>query len=101
MKSIHLYDIGVVFKAKVVDEDNNTLNISTLQSGSLTFKRPDDTKFNVSGHLYTDGSDGIIAYTSASNDINMAGLWSLQGQVLFSGQMYYTDISDFRVERNL
>ncbi len=101
MRSVHVNDVGTVFKATVIDENGSIVDVSTMQSGTFFFKKPDGTKIQKTASIYTNGTDGILSYVTVAGDINMNGLWSLQSQVVFSGQTYFTDIYDFRVERNL
>ena len=101
MKNLHVNDVGTIFKSTILDEDGDVVDISSLISATISFKKPNDIKIDRTPTLYTDGTDGILSYVTVSGDINMNGLWSLQVVANLSGGTYYTDIYDFRVERNL
>lgn len=51
--------------------------------------------------LYTDGSDGIIEYSTVSGDINQVGRWGIQGRFSLGGGPRRTSVRHFNVKRNL
>lgn len=101
MAELHLYDYGTVLKITVVGSDGNSQDISGATNVLFLFEKPNETVFTRTGSLTTDGSDGLIEYTVASGDLDMAGIWSIQGRVSTPGGNYSTSISEFRVEKNL
>ena len=99
---IHINDTGTLFKMTVTDSNNAAVNIATALATQFTFYKPDSTKLIVAAGFGSDGSDGVIQYATASGDINMKGVWKLQGYVKTdSNSWWYTDIQTFKVFDNL
>lgn len=101
MNNIHVGDIGVNFFATILDENSNVIDLSSATSMYFNFKRPNNTSFSVIPSFYSDGTDGNLVYSTVSGDISLAGLYSLQVAVTTPAQSFSTDISTFRVERNI
>jgi hypothetical protein len=98
---IHKSDIGTVFKVTIKDSAD-VVNVSTATTKQIILKNPSGTKLTKDASFFTDGSDGIITYTTISGDLSEEGMWKLQGYiVLTGGNTFYTDISTFKVYRNL
>lgn len=94
---IHLNDIGTVFTATILDEDDAVVDISTYTPKQLIFTKPSATKVTQTASFVTDGTDGQIKYTSIAGDLDEEGLWQLQGIV----STFHTNIVTFKVYRNL
>lgn len=101
MIKLHLGDIGITFNITIKDGNCLPVDISTATSKIFNFKKPDDTILTVNGTFSTDGTDGILFYNTASGDLNLIGLWSLQVNIITPTQNYNTNIYDFRIERNI
>jgi hypothetical protein len=99
--NIRVNDIGTLFKTTIKDGSSNIVDLSSMTNASFIFERPDNTQKIVTPYLYTNGTDGILAYSTQSGDINQIGLYSFQAIVNFSGQTFHTSIVDFRTYRNL
>lgn len=92
--------VGIVFSI-TFEANGSAIDISNAQSKSIIFKKPDGTKIEKSASFYTDGTDGIITYTSASGDIDQNGVWRMQGYCAVNSSTHYTSIGNFRVLSNL
>jgi hypothetical protein len=98
---IHKGDIGTVFKVTIKD-GTAAVDISTATTKQIIFKKPGSTKLTKTASFFTDGTDGIITYTSISGDLGEEGMWKMQGYiVLTGGNTFYTDIHTFKIYRNL
>ncbi len=98
---IHFGDIGTVFKVTIKD-DSTVVDISTASTKQIVLKKPSGEKLTKTANFLTDGSDGIITYTTISGDLDEAGMWKIQGYIVLSGgNTFYTDINAFKVYRNL
>lgn len=97
---IHMNDIGVEFKCTVQDCDD-AVNISGATTKQLIYQKPNGSLLTKDASFYTDGSDGILTYTTVSGDLNACGMWALQGFVIMSTGEYHSDIKSFKVHRNL
>lgn len=97
---IHQNDIGTVFRCTIYD--NTTLvDISGATTKQLIFKKPSGDKLTKSASFYTDGTDGILTYTTVSGDLDEIGTWKLQGYVVLASGSWKSDIHTFTVHRNL
>ena len=98
---IHKNDIGTVFKVTIKD-GSSSVDISTSTTKQLIFKKPSGQKLEANASYYTDGSDGIITYTTVDGDLNEEGMWKIQGKIILSGgNTFNTDLTSFKVHRNL
>ena len=96
---IHLADIGTEFRLSIL-ESGAAVDVSSA-TNYIKFSKPDNTIVTQSGTLYTDGTDGVITYTSVSGDLDAVGTWRLQAFVDFGATEFYSDISTFKVHKNL
>jgi hypothetical protein len=53
------------------------------------------------GSLVTDGTDGLIAYTTQAGDISAPGVWDVAAEVTEPGGFYPTTVAHFRVNPSL
>jgi len=97
---IHVNDVGTVFKVTIADCPT-TLDVSSATTKQLKFKKPGGDLLVKDGQFYTDGTDGVIKYTSVSGDLDECGRWELQAFLVFGGSSYHSDVAKFRVFRNL
>ena len=66
-----------------------------------TFTSSAGTDLTADATFYTDGTDGILTYTTQSGDLNICGKWRIQWYVTFSVGSWKTDIKTFKVYDNL
>ena len=98
---VHVGD-AVTFKATVLDEENNIVDVSVATTKQIWLTQPDGTIVTKTASFYTDGTDGIIKYQCSSSDLSAAGVWSIQGYVILPVSLpYHTNIEMFKVYRNL
>jgi len=97
---IHVGDTGTSIRITIKD-DNEIVDISGASLLQVIFAKPDGTRNEVNGSLYTDGTDGIIEYILADGDIDQPGMYKIQAYVEISGGSYYSSIGSFKVLCNL
>jgi len=97
---IHLNDIGTQFVLTVKD-GSSAVDISGATTKQIIIKKPSGTKITVSTTFSTDGTDGKMYYTTVVDDLDETGSYKLQGKVIISDGTFYTDITTFKVHRNL
>lgn len=98
---VHNADIGTIFRLTIVDTAGTAIDVSTAAVKYVYFQKPDGTKKKKTAAFYTDGSDGIIQYTSVSGDIDQTGLWQVQGYVETSDGKFFTQKTTFSVLNTL
>jgi len=60
----------------LVDEDNESMNISVYDTFQVMLRTPDDLKLvTYTATLFSDGTDGKLYFTPASGDIDRSGTW--------------------------
>ena len=97
---IHQNDVGTQFLVTVKD-GSSAVNISSATTKQLIIKKPSGTKLTKAAAYSTDGTDGKIYYNTVADDLDEAGTYKLQGKVIISDGTFYTDITTFKVYRNL
>lgn len=102
---IHQGDIGTVFELTLYD-DTVIVDVSTATTKEVIFQKP--TVNGVAGAVVTktaqfktDGTDGIIQYTTILDDLDTVGNWKVQAKVTLPSGTWRSDISKFRVHKNL
>jgi hypothetical protein len=100
VEEIHVGDIGTIFRCTIYD-DTTIVNIAPATSLKIIFKLPDTTVIEKTAELYTNGSDGILQYTTISGDLSLAGNWSMQAEITMSTGKWRSDIVKFHVYENL
>ena len=98
---IHVGDIGTLIHVSVFNQDDEAVDLSTSSEVSLLLTKPDGTILELPTDFYTDGTDGIITYTSVDGDFSVAGMYHIQPVVVFVSGTYHADIQTFRVHKNL
>lgn len=98
---IHVGDIGTIFEATFKDDDL-IKDISSATTKSLIFKKPDGTTTVIQiGVFTTDGTDGLLRYTTVADDLDQAGKWQVQGKVVLADGTWSSSIYPFDVFANL
>lgn len=98
---IHVGNVGTTFKC-TIESSSRAENIGGATTKNIIFTKPDGTKVTKDASLFTDGLDGIMVYTTVAGDLNIAGLWRIQGYVELSvSEKYYSNIQTFTVYGNL
>ena len=97
---IHLNDIGTQFLLTIKD-GSSAVDVSTASTKQIIIKKPSGTKITATATFSTDGSDGKIYYSTVADDLDETGSYKLQGKVIISDGTFYTDITTFKVHRNL
>ena len=97
---IHLNDIGTKFLVTVTD-GSSAVDISGASTKQIIIQKPSGTKLTVATAFDSDGTDGKMSYTTVEDDLDEAGSYKLQGKVAISDGTFYTDITSFKVYRNL
>lgn len=101
VEEIHIGDIGTVFRCSVCDNTSTIINLSSYTSLYLIFQKPDGSTITKDASLYTDGTDGIITYTTVAGDLDLAGIWRMQAYIILSSGSWKSNIVKFTVYENL
>lgn len=103
--AFRLNDIGTILTVTITDEDGAVVDISGAEAGdiSMIFLKPDATNLTKTATFTTDGTDGKIKYTTVDGDLDVAGLWHIQGFVNISDGdvVFHSAVGAFEVATNL
>lgn len=97
---IHLNDIGTVFEITIQD-GTSAIDVSGATTKQIIFQPPTGAKKTKTALNKTDGTDGIIKYTTVADDLDATGLWKYQAYVVLSGGTWSSSVLEFRVYPNL
>lgn len=73
-----------------VDINGNVINLTGATSLKIKLEMPDGTTKDFTASLYTDGSDGLIAYTTTTSDLSQVGYYYVQGKATVGGEAFST-----------
>jgi len=97
---VRVGDIGVTFKV-TIEDCGTVVDVSAASTKQILLYKPDGTVLTKTASFYTDGTDGIIKYSTISGDLNIAGFWRIEAYVVIGGSEYYSEIQRFRVYNHL
>lgn len=87
-------DIGTVYRLRLIDQDSAAVDLSSAQTLTVEFERPNGTRFEKSAVIETSpGTDGYLKYENTSADgsiLDMAGTWKFRGRAVFSDNDRFT-----------
>lgn len=101
MANPHVGDQGTIFRLEVRDQNHQILDISTATDLKIRFEKPDGSTFSKAGVFTTDGTDGQFQCSSQSTDLDLAGDWSVQGEITMPTWAGATGILEFTVDPNI
>jgi len=96
---VHEGDIGTLFEFEI--NDGAVVDVSTSTSKTIKFKKPGGSVILRQASFVTNGTDGLLKYTTVVGDIDMTGRWYVQAVITLPGGTWSTDIEDFMVYENL
>lgn len=99
---IQVGDIGTILQVLFTDCDGVAVNISTATTMKIILKSPHGTVTSNTATFDTDGSDGMLNYTSIADTFNVAGnAWSIQGYIEMPTWSGHSSTNTFVVHENL
>lgn len=96
VRKIQVDDSGAQFRLTIKRGDE-TADVSAVLARSMTFTRPDGSTLQRDANFHTDGSDGVICYTTVAGDLNAAGEWSVQALVDLGDSDFRSEVHSFTV----
>jgi hypothetical protein len=97
---IHMNDIGTVFQLEL-QEDEVTVDVSAATDITIYLGAPSGATKVKTGVFVTDGSDGLIKYTTVTDDLDEVGPWQIQGKITMPAWEGHTSIVQFSVYPNI
>ena len=96
--SVHVGDFGTILEVTVKDQADVIVDLSGTTLKTIDVIDPDGNRATKTAAFKTDGTDGILKYTTVANDIDESGEWRLQAFVRFGSGEWYSTQSSFNVE---
>jgi len=100
VEEVHVGDIGTIFRVTLMD-GSSALDVSGASTLQIIFKKPDNSNDTQTAVFTTDGTDGVVQYTSIAGDLDAAGKWAIQANVVLPAGSWKSNVSTFRVHENL
>lgn len=98
---IHKGDEGTKFSITLYDGSSvKDISYATV-SKQVIFKKPSGGIATKTGVFETDGTDGILTYTTVDGDLDEVGHWKIQVRLAGPASDRRTDIGSFIVHENL
>ncbi len=97
---IHKGDIGTLLKITVKD-GTAPVDVSSATTKNVVLKRPAGSVLEKPAAFFTDGTDGIVTYTTVSGDMSEIGTWEIQAFLIIGTSQFNSDIKKFKVHRNV
>jgi hypothetical protein len=97
---IHLEDIGTIFEITLKDGDA-IVDLQLATTMEILFLPPNKVAVTQTAVHKTDGSDGIIQYTTLADDLDQVGRWKIQAHVILPAGEWKSDVAEFKVHSNL
>lgn len=104
-ETIQLNDVGTVFVFPITD-GGATLDLSSATVKQVKFRKPKTATLAAetvtkTATFVTDGTDGLLKYTTVETDIDRKGTWSVQAYIEIPTWKGHSDIKIFIVGDNL
>lgn len=99
-EEVHVGDVGTIFRLTIMD-GSSPVDLSGATTKNINFQKPDLTTMSKAGTFFTDGTDGIIQYTTSSDDLDLAGTWHIQASITLTAGQWKSEIQSFTVYPNI
>lgn len=99
-ENIQVDDYGWVGKL-TCQQDGTAVDISSYTTKQFILTDPDGTAATKTALFDTDGTDGVLKYTTVDGDIDTAGNWHVQARIAKAGSELTSDPVAFYVAARL
>jgi hypothetical protein len=100
-QNIRVGDVGTNMEIEVLRNCAEILPLQTASVKQIKVQRPDETFFVKDAVFLTDGSEGVIYFTTAAGDITVEGTYYIQAYLELPTWQGHSDIGEFEVDDNL
>lgn len=95
---VHLGDIGTLL-ALTITENGLPVDLSPCTVKWIKIKRKDGTTYAVAAEFdQSNGTNGVLQYVFQSGELNVTGLWTVQGYVVMPNGSWHTATTTFEVK---
>lgn len=77
-------DVGAIVKVTITSDGSTAIDISDATTKQIKFTDPEGNDITKAAAFFTDGTDGILTYTTVASDtvFASAGRWLIQAYVV-------------------
>ncbi len=97
---VHVGDIGTKLILEVT-EDGAVFDISAATTMKIRLKDPNDVVVEEDAVFATDGTDGLMQYVTVADDLDVAGVWEIQGYLVTPSGTWTSSKKQFQVKEVL
>lgn len=97
---IHVGDVGTTF-VLIVSDNGSPVDISGATLLEIYLRPVGGNNIQKTAVITTDGYDGKMQYVTIAGDLDIAGLWEIQGRVQFGSNTWKTTVKQFHVYSNI
>lgn len=98
---IHVGTVGLILRATIKDQDGSAVSVADATTKQIRLEKPDGTDSAKPAAFHTDGTDGVIQYTTVAGDLDVAGAWKAQAYVETATRIIPTGPHTFTVKGNI
>lgn len=98
METINLNDEGTQIIGRIKDHTGAIYPISTATVKNFIFRKPNGSTITRECSFLTNGTDGIMIYTTLSGDIDQIGRWEIKAYIETPTSKKTSLINDFMVK---
>lgn len=91
--------VNIAFR--VYDLENTLLDLSQADVKKFYIKKPDRTVISSLASFYTDGTDGILVYSSVDGDLDQLGIYEIQVYVEINGAVLTSKKRKIKITRKI
>ena len=88
---IYKGDYGVVVRV------DTKIDLTSSTGHTLKVRKPNGIEASWACAVESPATGGILTYTTVSDDLNVAGIYKLYAEVLFTGGKFLGEVATFRV----
>jgi hypothetical protein len=100
-EELHVGDTNTRIISTIVDEGGDAVNLATATTLQYKLRKPSGTVVTLTCELTTDGTDGMMEFTTTDSTLNESGFYRLQAYIGMSSGAWHSDKVSFRVWPNL
>ena len=87
--AIHVNNVGVEFRI-TLEQDDVVIDVSSATVTQIIFRKPSGEMLTYDVDFYTDGTDGILTYTSIDGDLDEGGNYRIQAYCELDTRSFYS-----------
>lgn len=97
----HTGDVGSIIRVLFLDENGVALDVSGATTLEIFLRDPALATTTHAATFTTDGTDGLIQFTTIAGTFGSDGCWTVQGHVATVSQDWKSNTEEFTVLGNV